>query len=457
MRSGNPRPRNKALGLVFLIVFLDIVGFSVIFPLFPAMLDHYVGLEGQESAVGRLLAQLRDLAGSEDFAVVVLFGGVLGSLYSLLQFLFAPLWGALSDRFGRRPILLLTLAGTVAGYVLWGFAGSFAILVAARLLGGAMAGNISTATAVVADVTEGRERAKGMGVVGMAIGLGFILGPALGGLLSRYELGQGEWTTGFALNPFSAPAFVSGALALVNLAWVAGGFPETLPPERRGKGAGAHTLNPFRRLSSLRTPGVPRTSVTYFLFLTAFSAMEFTLTFLAVERFAFTPVDNAWMFIYIGLIVAFVNGGVVRRMAPKLGEKRLILVGLAILVPAFVLMAYAGGSGMLYAGLAAMAVGSALAIPCLSALVSRYASAEEQGFVLGTFRSLGALSRAVGPVLGGVLYWTLGSSAPYLAGAAFLLLPLALAAGLPPVPRVPLVPPVPVDPEAPTVPTSEGR
>ncbi len=430
--------RNRSpLGIVFLIAFLDIVGFSVIFPLFPAMLDHYVALEGPGGWCGRLVTKLRDVAGTDDHAVVTLFGGVLGSIYSLLQFLFAPIWGALSDKHGRKPVLFFTLTGTVVGYALWGFAGSFALLIASRCLGGIMAGNLSTATAVIADTTSGRDRAKGMGMIGMAIGLGFILGPALGGFASQLVLGDGEWSTGLALNPFSAAAFLSCALAVLNLVWMATRFEESLPPEKRGQEPGQHTWNPFARLRQLTFPGVPRTNLVYFLFVTAFAAMEFTLTFLAVERFAYTPRDNAWMFVFVGLTIAVVNGGVVRRMAPRYGEKKLVLAGLVLLLPGFGLIGGAGGTGLFYFGLFCMAVGSALAMPCLSSLVSRYTPDASQGFVLGTFRSMGALSRAAGPILGGTLYWTLGSAAPYYAAAAFLLIPLGMAVGLPPVPKAP--------------------
>jgi MFS family permease len=428
--------KRSSLGLVFAIVFLDMVGFSVIFPLFPAMLDHYVALEGPEGWCGRLVAWLGGLAGSPDeHAVVVLFGGVLGSVYSLLQFLFAPVWGGLSDRTGRKPVLAVTLLGTALSYLLWVFAGSFALLIAARVLGGIMAGNISTASAVVADTTSGRDRAKGMGVIGMAVGLGFILGPALGGMTAGIELGDGTWHRGFALNPFSGPALVSLGLALINVAWMAARFHETLPAEpARVEGAPRPTIHPFARLSSVAQPGVARTSTIYFLYLTAFAAMEFTLAFLAFERFGYGPKQNAWMFTFVGLIIAFVNGGVVRRLAPRLGEKRVAIAGLAVLVPGFLVVGRAGGPGALYAGLVFLAVGSALAMPCLSALASRYAPPERQGLALGAFRSLGSLSRAVGPVLGGILYWRLGSAAPYYAGALLLLLPLYLATKLPPVP-----------------------
>jgi MFS family permease len=310
------------------------------------------------------------------------------------------------------------------------FAGSFGLLVVARLFGGAMAGNISTASAVVADTTSGRERAGGMGIVGMAIGLGFIFGPVLGGIFGPRELGSPEdWSRGLAWQPFSTCAGVALALALLNLVLAAVRLPETLPPERRGE----HEARGLRalRVGRVGSSAVARVSAVYFLLLTAFAAAEFTLTFLASDRLGFTIQDNMWMFVFVGLSIACVQGGLVRRLAPRLGEKTLVLAGLLLLLPAFALIGWARSKGALYLGLFPMAVGSAFALPCLSALVSRYTPAERQGASQGSFRALGSLARAVGPFLGGALYWRLGSGAPYFASALFLLIPLALAAGLP--------------------------
>ncbi|NQU49603.1 MAG: MFS transporter [Planctomycetes bacterium] len=423
----------SVLGIVFLTVFLDIVGFSIIFPLFPEMLDHYFTLEGSDSALGRLVAWLSNFTGGDDNAVETLFGGLLGSLYGLLQFFFAPIWGGLSDRIGRRPTLLFTLAGTVLSYLLWGLAGSFWVLIAARLLGGAMAGNLSTASAAVADTTAAKDRAKGMGMVGMAIGLGFILGPALGAMFVNIELPTGEGV--FSINPFSGAAMASMVLAIINLLLVVKRFPETLPPEKRGDPK-KRSRNPFAGLRELDIEGLPRTNLLYFLYLTAFGAIEFTLTFLASERLDYGHGDLAWMFVFVGLIIAFVQGGLVRRMAPKHGERKLARLGLILTMPGFAIIGAAHSGGVLYAGLAFMAVGSAFVMPCLSALVSRYAPAERQGLALGTFRSMGSLSRAVGPVIGALIYWRYGSSSPYWIGAAFLLIPIGMAMTLPAPPEI---------------------
>lgn len=425
-------PKRSVLGVMFLTVFLDIVGFSILFPLFPDLLQHYLAVSSEGGWFTRLIARLNEWSSGDETAVIALFGGLLGSIYGLLQFLFSPIWGALSDRVGRRPTLLVTLCGTALSYLLWAFAGGFGVLILARVLGGIMAGNISTASAAIADTTTAKERAKGMGIIGMAIGLGFIAGPAIGGWTGSYHLAElkAQPAGMLALNPFSVSAFAALALALVNLVWVAARFGETFPAERRGA-AGRHPLSPFARIRSLDRPGVPRTNSVYFLYLVAFAAIEFTLTFLTKERFDYAPRDQAWMFVFVGLVIAFVQGGLVRRVAPKYGERLVARIGLVLTVPGFALIGLAQSVGMLYGGLAFMAFGSALVMPCLSALISRYTPAAEQGFALGSFRAMGSLARATGPVIGALVYWRFASAAPYHAGAVFLVVPIVLAWKLP--------------------------
>lgn len=433
------KKRPSVLGLVFLTVLVDMIGFSVIFPLFPAMLEYYFALEGHASLIGRVIGLLSTWGPGSEFTVVALFGGLLGSIYSVAQFIFAPLWGIISDRIGRRAALLITLTGTMGSYVLWFVSGSFILFVVARLVGGIMAGNVSTASAAVADTCEGPDRAKGMGILGAGIGLGFVIGPAVGGATASWNLLQ-VWPGGaqFGINPFSGCALIAFVLAAINLLWAAFRFPETLSAEHRERAAEAHdgrTWNPLGALKRLDFPGLRPANLSYFFYFLSFASMEFTLPFLAVDRLGYAPRDNAWMFVFVGLIIVLVQGGLVRRMAPRFGEKRLVITGMALTVPGFVLIGIAHSSLLLYLGLASLSVGSALVMPCLSALVSRYTPADRQGFSLGVYRSLGSLSRAVGPLVGGLLYWALGSWAPYLLGALALLLPLAMALALPPVPR----------------------
>ena len=423
--------KSSVLSIVFFTVFLDIVGFSILFPLFPALLNWYVTHEGNHSLIGQLAAGLTRLADGNQLAVYTLFGGILGSLYGILQFFFSVVWGALSDKIGRRPTLLFTLTGTLFSYVIWLFAGNFVLLIAARILGGMMAGNISTASAAVADSTEPKDRAKGMAVVGVAIGLGFILGPAIGGFFASLHLESDVVEGAFALHPFSGAALASLVLAAVNLLWVARRFPETHPIENRSAQVQERSFRPLQQLKRLNYPGVQRANLLYLIYLTAFAGVEFTLTFLAVERLNYTPMDLAGVFVFVGLIIAFVQGGLVRRLVPKFGERVLVRFGLLMNGPGFLLLAEAQSSFALFLGLAFMAIGSAFLMPCMSALVSRYCPPQSQGLSMGVFRSMGSLSRAAGPLLGAFLFWKYGSSAPYWAATGILLIPIGMAVQLP--------------------------
>jgi MFS family permease len=420
------------MGVIFLTIFIDLVGFSVIFPLFPAMLQFYLQREGREGVLGAFLKAVESAFGaSSEVQVAVLFGGALGSLYSLLQFVFAPIWGSLSDRVGRRPVLLLTIGGISISYLLWFFSGSFTLLVVSRLLGGLMGGNISVATAAVADSTTPANRARGMGIIGAAFGLGFILGPTIGGLLHHFVKIPASQSA-FGVNPFSGVAAAAFCLSTWNFLWVKTRFRETLRPEDRGKANEAkRPINPLRLFRPAEFPGVNLANAIWFVYLIAFSGMEFTLAFLATERFQYTPKENGYMFAFSGLIIAFVQGGMIRQLAPLYGEKKLAVAGLAAVIPGFILTGLAGKQGMLYLGLGLMAFGSALVTPSLSSLVSLYAPSDRQGSVLGVFRSLGSLARAVGPLVACVIYWRFDSRAPYLAGGAVLLMPLFLSVFLP--------------------------
>ncbi|HJN89005.1 MAG TPA: MFS transporter [Verrucomicrobiota bacterium] len=427
--------KKPTLFIVFLTVFIDVVGFSIIFPLFPAMLDYYLELDGKESLIGSLVVWLGQFAGDDRNAVATLFGGVIGSLYGFLQFVFAPIWGAYSDRHGRRPTLVFTLGGIVLANLIWVFAGSFVLLVLGRTLGGIMAGNISTASAVAADITTGKNRASGMILIGVALGLGFILGPAIGGLAYGWQLVEaGNATPGLALHPFSGPAIIALAIAAVNWVLIIFRLSESLPPEKRGQSTAKSSFNPFAQLRRINLPGVAHTNLMYFAYWSAFSSVEFTITFFATETLKFTPFDIAWMFVFIGVSLIFFQGAVARQLIRHLGERRTALFGVCSTLPGFLIIGNATSTTMLYGGLLLMTAGSGMTMPSLNSLVSRYTPGDRQGLSLGVFRSLGSLSRALGPIMGGLLYWKFSSSMPYWVGAAFLVVPLFMALGLPPVP-----------------------
>ncbi|MGB0745257.1 MAG: MFS transporter [Opitutales bacterium] len=432
------KQKKRTLGIIFLTLFLDLVGFSIIFPLFPAMLDYYLPSgAGDGSLLGRLVAPLAawaEASGAEDprLMTAVLFGGILGSLYSILQFLCAPLWGAWSDRVGRRKVLLLTIAGLALSYLAWFFAASFWVLILARVLGGAMGGNLSVATAAVADTTSREKRSSGLAIIGIAFGMGFIVGPAIGGLSAKLNLI--EWMPqleSIGVNPFSAPALISFFLAMINLIWVARCFKETLPEEKRAlPGANQRGLAVFH-IFNTGSKEIRRTNLLYLIFMIAFSGMEFTLTFLAVERFAFSPAQNGGMFVFIGFILILVQGGIVRRLASPVGEKRLALAGLACGVAAFLSLAFSMHVGPFFIALAMMGLSIGLVSPTLNALVSLYSSESEQGIYLGVYRSAGSLARAIGPLIAAFTYFAYGSQTAYFFGALIVIIPLLMAMKLP--------------------------
>ena len=421
----------RSLGQIFLVVFIDLVGFSIIFPLFPAMLEWYLAQEGEASLIGQLVALLDALTPGDEpnrFLTTVLFGGILGSLYSLLQFVFSPIWGRLSDRYGRRRILIFTVGGTAFSYLLWIFSGSFWLLLFARALGGAMAGNIAVATAAVADVTKPEERSRGMALVGFAFGMGFIVGPAIGGTASLLDLhalipSAESW----GLHPFSLPALLASGLALFNWIWIARSFKET----REGSVSGVTSERRRFAFFGLKVAGIRHAINVYLVLLIAFAAMEFTLTFLAVERLAYSPRELTLVFVFVGLVLAFTQGWFVRRYARRIGETRCILLGLILASLGLVMLSVAAGTGLFYTGLALLGMGIGITSPTLTALVSLYSDAESQGANLGAFRSAGALARAIGPFLGAIIFWSLGSFAAYLAGAVAIALACLLALRLP--------------------------
>lgn len=426
-----PRAERPSLGTLFLTVFIDLVGFSIIFPLFPAMMRYYLGQEGEGGLLGgliRLLEQLTVASADPTFLVTVLFGGVLGSFYALLQFIASPLLGRLSDRVGRRPVLLGTIAGNAVGYAIWAVSGSFALLLLARVVNGVMSGNLSVASAAIADVTSRENRSRGMALIGVAFGLGFIVGPAVGGLSAMVDLSaRYPGLRALGINPFSMPALAALVLTLVNLFWVARRLRETLPPGSTEPRPRASLL----RLLTVPSRGLRLTIVINLLFTLSFSGMEFSLTFLVAERLGYGPTDNVVIFLFLGVVLILTQGLIVRRLAPRVGERPLGTAGLVLGLGAFVTMALAHSAPVLFFGLALLALGAGLVHPALSGLASLYSHESDQGQNMGIFRSAGSLARGVGPLVAAAVYFTIGSRNAYLIGGAASVLPLLLSLRLP--------------------------
>jgi MFS family permease len=421
--------------VIFLTLYIDLIGFSIIFPLGPDLLTHYLQIDGHSGVLGWLLSQTDTVArmlGKDQNFAAVLFGGVISSFFSILQFIFAPFWGAISDRRGRRGVLLITVAGTALGYLVWVVSGSFWLFVLSRIVSGAFSGNLSVATAAVADVTTRAERSRAMGLVGAAFGLGLVTGPTLGAITAHFNLlaTHPDWAR-FGVNPFSVPALVAFGLCVLNFCWIQARFGETLSPERSAEAREPRLRNPLRAIFALESAPVRRTNLVAFVYSVAFVAMETSLTFLAAQRFDYTARQNGWLLAFLGVCAVVTQGYIVRVLLKRHSETRILGAGLFVSAVGLLCIGCAPRPVWLYVGLAALALGSGLVNPSSTGLISLYCNPAEQGRALGVFRSLGSLSRAITPVLAGTGFWIFGSVSVFVAGAAFALAALWLSLSLP--------------------------
>lgn len=395
--------RKPSLGVIFLTVLIDLLGFGIVMP--------FLTLETREAfGVGEGTAAL------------------LGACYSAMQFLFMPLWGRLSDRVGRRPIMLssiffsaVTMAATGAALawsstVLW--------LFVARAASGIATANIGTASAYIADITPPEGRAKGMGMIGMAFGLGFLIGPGVGGILGKIPVND-------RYGPVAC--FVAAGLSVINLVWAFTSLPESLPPERRSKDV-QRSLSPLK-VDALRrtlgTPGIGRAALTNHLIILAFSGLEITYALYASDSFALNHDQVGMMFVAMGLTGALVQGLFVRRVSGRVRETSLVFGGLAFLLVGFVGFVVAPSLGLwaLWVVSVIIAIGNGLTQPGLSAYISRLADPARQGEALSSSQSLSSLARTFGPMLAGFLY-TMSPRLPFVACAALNLLAVVVALGM---------------------------
>lgn len=384
------------MAILFLIVLTDLVGFGIIIPLLPFYAERFNA--------------------SPDVI------GVLMATYSLTQLFAAPLIGRLSDRVGRRPVLLVGLVGSVCCYTLMGLADSLWVLFLARALGGVMAGNVGAAFAYVADVTTPENRAKGMGMMGAAFGLGFILGPAIGGVMAGADVAHAN---------FHLPAFTAAGLSALALVMGLGALKESLSPEIRARIAAQPRASFLRHLAdAMSRPVLPVLILITFLSTFVFAGMEATFALWSERQFGWGPQQNGYLFAFVGLIGVAIQGGLVGRLARRLGEARLIVIGGAALALGMALLPAATALPGLLLTMVLMAGGFSLINPALNSLTSQHMGEEERGGLMGLSRSAATFGRVAGPAWAGLLFAHLGRDWPYLAGAAVMLAVVALAARL---------------------------
>jgi len=389
------RPHRASLLVVYATVFLDLLGFGIILPALP------------------FFARQLIVGGGEDSPSLGLGIGLLFMAYSLAQMLGAAILGRLSDRVGRRPVLLLSLSGSAISFFLSGLAQTLLFLCLARALAGLFGGSISTAQAYIADVTTKEERAKYMGMLGASIGLGFVLGPALGaGLIS---LGFG----------FAGAAFCASGLAVSNLLF---GFWRLREPERhRPLGGVGAPGNWARLLAAWRRPVLAAPLAATFLTTFGFVSMETTFAFLGKARFALDERSFGLILVFAGVVMIVVQGALIGRLTRRFGVRPVAAVGALLMGVALSAIAFVFTLPTAVAALGLLAFSQGLSSPSLSTLLSHASRDDEQGSTLGLGQSMGALARAFGPLLAGALY-DVAHGAPYLAASAAALLAAGLVA-----------------------------
>lgn len=376
--------RRLQYATIFLTCFIDILGFGIVIPVLPLYAEH--------------------------FGATPLEIGWLVGIFSLAQFFFAPVWGKVSDRVGRKPVLLLGMLGTVAGYVVMGLAGSVLMLMVGRLVDGIAGANISAAQAYLADISSAENRAKAMGLLGAAFGLGFVFGPALGG-----------WA-GVKFN-YAAPMYIAAGLAAVNFFFVLFFLPESLKRGdgvKRREGIFPHLFRHVQLRTFLWSVG------SYFLVIVGFSMMTTLFALYLWHRFELDALQTGYILAGIGVLGVIIQGGLIGRLVKRFGEARLALTGALIMSAGLGGLAVSSSFAAMLVTAAAIGVGNSLLMPTLSSLASRSAEADWQGRALGMMQSCGSLARWVGPMCAGLLLSVQLSRGS--GGYAFL--PLAVSAGI---------------------------
>jgi len=380
--------KNKpALSLIFLTVFIDLLGFGILIPILPTFATKVLHVD--EMAIGIAIA-----------------------IYSLVQFCFNPIFGELSDKHGRKPMIVISLFINAIGYVIFAFTSSFLLLIISRIVAGIGGSSIGVAQAYIADITTKENRSKGMGLIGAAFGLGFVFGPLIGGLLSKY----GYMVTGFASGGFSILAFVLTLLLL----------PESLKQKNKQiRKRKLFDVNSFKKVFS--KPLLAILVVLFFILTFSVANIYGTFALLGYKIYGFTDLQNGYMYGIIGLMSAIVQGGLLNYISKYVNDKKLIIFGSLFMIVGLGLMPYGGSFFWLAIIVTVLSFGTGTLQPTLLSMISKVTSESEQGVTLGINQSLSAFARMLGPLWGGFAFEFLGYQFPFLTGALFTLLILLIS------------------------------
>jgi DHA1 family tetracycline resistance protein-like MFS transporter len=371
-----PHPKRAAHLAIFLTVLIDLIGFGILIPILQPL--------------------AKDQFGSTDLLAQWLMG-----IYSLMQFVFSPILGRISDRVGRRPVIIASLIGSMLGYLIIALAASeklglahawsIALLFLARVVTGVCGASIATAQAYLADITAPEKRAGVMGMIGAAFGIGFVLGPVIGGLTSHTPAGP------------ALPFFIAAAMSLGNAFYCWKKLPESLPPEKRGEPRPHSTIRATMR--KMGHTAFPVVITGNFLLITAFSIMTATFVLFTGEVFGFQQRQNGLAFGFIGIIAVFIQGGLIRRIAKNGNERNLALIGGVCMVISLALLPFTSPWASLLLVMALTSIGNSLSSPTINTLASQCGGVQNQGETMGAMAGAGSLGRFIGPFTAGTLLW----------------------------------------------------
>ncbi len=376
--------KTSPLIIIAITVFIDLLGFGIVIPVLPFYAEKY---------------------GATGLTV-----GLLMSSYSLMQLIFSPVWGRLSDKIGRRPIILMSLLGSAISYFIFGMADSLAVLFISRLFAGIFGANIATSQAYISDSTTLAKRAKGMGIIGASFGLGFVFGPVFGGYFSHFG--------------YSVPAFIASAICGSNFIFAIFRLPETLNSDFVPSGKNL-SIQGIKKIFSF--PLLTILIFSTFVITFSFSNLEATFALFTERKYSFTSVENGYLFGFLGILMAIVQGGLIGILVKKFGEKKLVVAGTFLMIIGMTMIPFAPSLEALLFVLVFLALGLGINNPSLSSLISQYTDPHYVGATMGVSQAMSSLARILGPMYGGFVYDKYGIQYPYIYAGLFLIVAFGLS------------------------------